>query len=275
MAKRKAVFLDIDGTLTLPGRNEPPESARRAVALARERGNQVFLCTGRSMSMTEPLLPYGFDGAIASAGGIVRAGDRELFNCPIRAEVLERLMDVLEKHGIYRVLEGRSVVFGDRTLKVSLPDRADNSEMERWIQAMSDSLGVLPMEEYDGTPIYKIVFFYQREEQLQTPRLLFEKDFEFCLQTVGQSAGWLNGELINRSFNKGTAVRLLCEALDIPLEDTIGFGDSMNDLAMIESVGTSVCMGNGQQALKERCDYVCPGIEEDGLEKAFRELGLI
>lgn len=275
MADRKAIFLDIDGTLTLPGENEPPKSARRAVLRAREKGHQVFLCTGRSMEMTRPLLAYGFDGVIASAGGIVSAGGRELFDCPVRADQLTVLLEVLERNGIFRILEGKDRVFGDRKLHVCLPDRADNSEMERWIRAMSEKMGVRPMEDYDGSPVYKVVFFYQEEEQLREPRLLLEKDFEFCLQAVKQSAKWLNGELISRSFSKGMAVRIICDNLGIRLEDTVGFGDSMNDLSMLEAVGTSVCMGNGQEDLKEKCGLVCPGVSEDGLEKAFLELGLI
>ena len=34
--ERRIIFLDIDGTLTEPGRNEPPESAAEAVRRARE-----------------------------------------------------------------------------------------------------------------------------------------------------------------------------------------------------------------------------------------------
>ena len=41
---RKIVFLDIDGTLTQPGSNEPPESAVWAIAQARKAGHYVFLC---------------------------------------------------------------------------------------------------------------------------------------------------------------------------------------------------------------------------------------
>ena len=85
----------------------------------------------------------------------------------------------------------------------------------------------------------------------------------------------LNGELINRKFDKGRGVRIIAEAFGAGIEDTIGFGDSMNDLEMIETVGTSVCMDNGSPALKAKSDIVCPAVEEDGLYKAFEQLGLI
>ena len=48
----------------------------------------------------------------------------------------------------------------------------------------------------------------------------------------------------------------------------------MNDLEMIETVGTSVCMANGSQKLMEMSDIVCPAVTEDGLAKAFKDLGL-
>ena len=37
--RRKVIFLDIDGTLTEPGRNEVPQSAVWAMEQARKEGN--------------------------------------------------------------------------------------------------------------------------------------------------------------------------------------------------------------------------------------------
>ena len=65
--EKKVIFLDIDGTLTMPGRNEPPESAIWAIRQAREEGHYVFLCTGRNYEMLRPLLRYDFDGVVASS----------------------------------------------------------------------------------------------------------------------------------------------------------------------------------------------------------------
>ena len=70
-------------------------------------------------------------------------------------------------------------------------------------------------------------------------------------------------------------MRLTAEALGFDIADTIGFGDSRIDIEMIEAVGTSVCMGDGSEYLKERSDLICPPTHEDGIEWAFRKLGLI
>lgn len=84
----------------------------------------------------------------------------------------------------------------------------------------------------------------------------------------------INGELIDRRFSKGEGIRAICRYLERPLSDTIGFGDSDNDLAMADVVGISVCMANGSESLKQRCQRICPAVTEDGIARAFAELGL-
>ncbi|MDE6943901.1 MAG: HAD hydrolase family protein, partial [Lachnospiraceae bacterium] len=69
--KRRVIFLDIDGTLTEPGRNEPPQSALWAIEQARKAGHYVFLCTGRNYDMLFPLLQYDLDGVVGSSGGYI------------------------------------------------------------------------------------------------------------------------------------------------------------------------------------------------------------
>ena len=76
----KLIFLDIDGTLTMPGSNEPPQSALEAIRAAQRKGNLVFLCSGRNPGMLEPLLKYGFDGVISCAGGYVTVGDELIYD---------------------------------------------------------------------------------------------------------------------------------------------------------------------------------------------------
>jgi Cof subfamily protein (haloacid dehalogenase superfamily) len=272
--KRKLIFLDIDGTLTVPGSNVPPESAVEAVRKARACGHKVFLCSGRNPGMLAPVLVYGFDGYVGSGGGYVVCGDQVLFDCPMSEEQRVSAMKFLAEGGVFRTIEARDAAYGDRGMAEFLNKTSGgNSELVRWRKALEEDLNIRPMEEYDGRPLYKIVFMCERKEQLDAARALLEKDFEFLVQDLA-AANCLNGEMINRKFDKGSGVRQIAEALGADLSDTIGFGDSMNDLEMIRTVGTSVCMGNGSPALKEICGLVCPAVEEDGLAKMFRQLGL-
>ena len=270
----KLIFLDIDGTLTVPGSNTPPESAMEAVRRAQANGHRVFLCTGRNPAMLAPVLALGFEGAVALAGGYVFAGSRVLFDCPMTKEQLDTGMRLFAESGVFRTIEARDATWCDENLESFLSGfGSGNSELMRWRKAITEELGILPMSMYDGRPIYKIVFMCREMSQLSPARQALEHAFQFTVQEP-DAFGCLNGELINRNFDKGKGIRIIADAFETDIADTIGFGDSMNDLEMIETVGFSVCMENGSPQLKAKSDLVCPSVEQDGLAAAFRELGL-
>ncbi|MBQ1460193.1 MAG: HAD family hydrolase [Oscillospiraceae bacterium] len=271
---KKLIFLDIDGTLTSPGSNVPPRSALDAIGKAQAAGHKVFLCTGRNLDMLSPLLAYGFDGAVASGGGYVVCGDKVLYDCPMTEEQRLLAMDLLAQNNVFRTIEAKDATYGDEGMAEFLGTvSGGNSELVRWRRALEDDLNIQPMSRYDGRPIYKIVFMCADAGQLQSARKALEGEFSFLVQDV-TGANYVNGELINRKFDKGTGVRLVARAMGVDLADTIGFGDSMNDLEMIQTVGTGVCMENGSPTLKKHSDLVCPAVEEDGLAVGFARLGL-
>ena len=273
--EQKLIFLDIDGTLTSPGSNTPPESAMTAVRRAQAKGHKVFLCTGRNPAMLAPVLALGFDGAVAGAGGYVFTNDEVLFDCPMKKEDFETGMRLLKENGVFRTIEAKDATWGDEDLGDFLAAAGEgNSELIRWRKALAEQLNIRPMNEYDGSPIYKIVIMCKEMKQLEPAKAALEKDYNFVVQDLA-ARGCLNGELINRQFDKGRGVRILAKEFGAAIEDTIGLGDSMNDLEMIETVGISVCMDNGSPLLKEKSDMICPSVEEDGLYKAFERLQLI
>ena len=271
---KKLIFLDIDGTLTSPGSNVPPESALEAIRCARANGHKVFLCSGRNQAMLSPLMKYDFEGAVCGAGGYVFAGDRVLFDCPMEMDDFETAMRLLKENDVLRTIEARDGSWCDDGMGEFLANAGGgNSELLRWRKALEEDLGIRPIREYDGRPIYKIVFMCTSADQLEEARKALGDKYNFVVQDM-KGAACINGEMINRRYDKGTGVRIVAETLGFEIADTIGFGDSMNDLEMIETVGYSVCMENGSPLLKEKSDMVCPAVEEDGLARAFETLGL-
>ena len=272
--KPKLIFLDIDGTLTLPGANEVPESALTAIRKAQENGHQIFLCSGRNLGMLKPLMRYHFAGAVSSSGGVVTVGEKLLYDCPMEQDDFELAMRLLGESGVYRGPEAKEGAWCDAGMGEFLVRQTGNSELLRWRKAIEIDLNMRPLSEYDGRSVYKIVFMCEREEQLEPVRKALGEKYHILIQNSKPYTTCVNGELNNRKFSKGTGIQLVAKELGFDLADTIGFGDSMNDLEMMETVGYSVCMGNGSDSLKEICDYVCPPIEEDGLARAFETLGL-
>ena len=132
------------------------------------------------------------------------------------------------------------------------------------------------MDRYDGQPIYKIVYIAEHLHDLDEAKRLYQDQFVFCESNLDtMDDGMVNGELINRKFNKGTGIKAICDELGCSLADTIGFGDSDNDLQMTDVVGISVCMANGSDNLKKLCDRICPAVTEDGVARELKTLGLI
>ena len=272
----KIILLDIDGTLTEPGYNIPPASALDAIKKAQSNGHKVFLCTGRNLAMLRPLLQYNFDGYVASAGGYVVCDGNVVFDRPMKPEVFRLAMDVFGRNHVFRTVECLNGTYGDNGLEDLLEgaDEFSNSELLRFRRQLSETLDIGSMSEYDGAPVYKIVFMCTERSQLDEPLELLKDYFVFCVQNL-ESLGCLNGEVFGLDFNKGIGIRRLCDYLDRDISDTIGFGDSMNDKEMFDAVGYSVCMENGHPEMKKIADYVCPSVSDDGLYKAFEKLGLI
>ena len=266
----KLIFLDIDGTLTRPGENIPPDSAVNAINKAREKGNKVFLCTGRNPDMLRPLLKYKFDGIISCAGGYVAIGEdcgEVLYDHPMTDEQRDIALKALHDEGVFCTIEAEKGSWGDENLGDFLSSQGEgNSEIERWRKALSENLGI------------KVVIMCTSMKQLDKAKAALGDEFNFVMQEVkvgGSDSHCINGEIINKCFNKGLGVRIIAEKFNVDIKDTVGFGDSMNDLEMIQTVGTSVCMSNGSEALKKFSDIVCPSVSEDGLAKAFEDLHLI
>ncbi len=271
----KVIFLDIDGTLTMPGSNEPPASALRAIAQARENGHRVFLCSGRNPGMLSPLLKFGFDGYVSSSGGYVVCGEDVIYDCPMTPEQQKTALESLQKNGVFRTVECRDASYTDESFKQFLKDYAGstgNSELLRWREQLEQSLHIEPMEKYAGDPIYKVVMMFNDMAQLEEPKRLLEKDFAFVIQEQGE-AGIINGELVNRSFDKGQGIRRVCEHLGMSIADSVGFGDSNNDREMLETVGLAICMENGSSEMKAIAHEIAPRVDEDGLYHMFVKHG--
>lgn len=269
--RRKIIFLDIDGTLTEPGKNEPPKSAVKAVRQARQEGHYVFLCTGRNYNMLSPLLKYGFDGAVASSGSYIECQGKVIYDCPMAERLKKTAMEVLKANGVFRTVECVDGAYTDEGFKEFLragSGQGDNSELLRWREQIEKALNILPMKEYKGQPVYKIVVMSPSMERLSEPKRLLAPEFNFCIQDVNQD-GLVNGEITGRGFDKGKALERVCSYLDIPVCDSAAIGDSMNDREMLGAAGFGICMENGSRELKKLADDICPSVSEDGIYKAF------
>ena len=95
---------------------------------------------------------------------------------------------------------------------------------------------------------------------------------EFDLMLSGD--GWI--DIMKKGEGKGRCLSVLQEALGVTEEETMGFGDYLNDAAFLQRCGQSYAMKNAHRALKERCRFVTERTnEEEGVVfEICRRLGI-
>lgn len=79
-------------------------------------------------------------------------------------------------------------------------------------------------------------------------------------------------EVTHLDINKGEALKLLAEYLNVPLKRILAIGDSRNDISMFLVVGTAVAMGNAHESVKAVAHLIAPSNDEDGVAWVLREL---
>jgi len=76
-------------------------------------------------------------------------------------------------------------------------------------------------------------------------------------------------ELASPSISKGSGLAFVAERLGFTAAETVAFGDGENDRELLEWAGYAVCVENGDDALKERADWICPGPEDEGVAQVI------
>ena len=72
-------------------------------------------------------------------------------------------------------------------------------------------------------------------------------------------------EGIAPDVSKGNALRRLAKRLDLTPENTMVFGDSLNDISMLEFSHNSVAVANARAETKQAARFTCRSNQEDGV----------
>lgn len=274
----KMICLDIDGTL-VSDLSAPSPLVKEAVRGTRKKGNKVFLCTGRNMPIIgREILEVGFDGVVASAGAHVEADGRILLDRILPEKTIQECLSVFHENGMYCRIETPEGIYTDpqmeALLKQTQADRT-NSELIRMQKEIEKGIPIRPYAEYPGQGAYKICFTSTDLEAIEKTKIYLQDRFHYAIFPYGDSTSCFNGEIIPKEVDKGKGMELICGYYGAKLRDTVAFGDSMNDLAMMKAAGISIAMGNACEKLKEMADRVCESVWEDGIYHEMYRMGLL
>lgn len=70
---------------------------------------------------------------------------------------------------------------------------------------------------------------------------------------------------------KGNALRRCSELLGFDMESAVAFGDSLNDLSMLQEAGTGIAMANAREDVRALIAEHCRSNEEDGVARYVEE----
>ncbi len=78
-------------------------------------------------------------------------------------------------------------------------------------------------------------------------------------------------EVAPAEANKGAALKRLARRMGLKSENTMVFGDSLNDLSMLAFTENSVAMGNARDEVKAAAQYQCLPNGQDGVARYIEE----
>lgn len=273
MTSPRIVFLDVDGTLIDHSQHLRP-SVAEAVREARAAGHLVYLCTGRSRAeIPDFIAEIGFDGVISAGGGFIEHGDELVAAHTIPEPLVRELIAFFEQHAIEYTLQAYEAAYASEGL---LPRLLPHFEDFGFTPARGDRM--VEMMTYTGPApldsIAKATFFGSDPRTFATVRDGLGDRFHVITGTIPY-LGEAGGEVSLGGIHKGAAIIELVGHLGLDVDDTIGIGDSANDLEMLQVAGVGIAMGNADAAVKAVADEVTTRVDDDGVWNAFRRHGLI
>lgn len=258
----KAIFLDIDGTLVSFQTHQIPTSTIEALKIAKHNGAKLFISTGRPTQIINNIDPIKdlIDGYISFNGACCNVGESILDLKPISTESVKCLLDDASKREYPVVVCGKTKI-------------AVHNYKPIFSEIFIKQLGVtnidldLCVEGVLSEPILQLTPFFTREEETTIMPLL--KD---CV-----SARWHDGfaDITVNGADKGSAIKVLASYLSIDLKACMAFGDGGNDLAILQTAGVGVAMGNAADEVKAVADYVTSSVDDDGIKNALLHFDVV
>lgn len=273
MNNYKLIVTDMDGTV-LGGNHKITEENMRALKEADERGVKVVFATGRfhdsakeHVTFLEEVMPI-----VSSNGAIIKHPiTNEVLYCnSIDKDISLKIVETLDNLDLsYQIYTDNEILQKYKTEeeKIKMQDFIKNTFSDKTEIVFKKDL----KKDIKDLNILKFnVVDFERPLLMKEARKEVEK-----IEGLEVTSSWNdNVEIMNAGSSKGSAVKFLCELLNIDKEEIIAFGDNYNDISMLEYVGMGVAMGNAEEDVKKIASYITESNTESGVAKAIDDLVL-
>lgn len=256
------IALDVDGTI-VGYDGSLSEPVRKVLTELTEAGHHLVVSTGRALpgalEVVHALeLKEGF--VVCSNGSVVVKLDPAL---PLGWE-MHHVVSFDPRDALVRMRE-------------ALPNAlflVEDPDLHRWASAPfphgelaeSDTLDIVDFDELLDKRATRIVM---REVNGTAEEFAAAVD-RLGLHEVSYSVGWSNWlDIAPDGISKASGLQIVEDELGIDHSLSVGAGDGLNDIEMIEWVHHSIVMGQAKDVLKELGTVVTEPVDDDGLAIAL------
>jgi len=259
----RLIATDMDDTLLDASSSLTPRTLS-ALRQAMDAGAMISLSSGR---MPESMLPFaesiGVNAPMILFNGALiydhRTGEI-LYSNPIPAETALAVAKMIEAEGVYiQVYPGKGYYCHRRC------EHTDRYEAS--IRVPCTELGV-PVSEWMTGGMIKMLAIATPEiiDALQAKlRAAFPSGVNF----MKSKAHYL--EIVGEGIDKGSAIRVLADKLNLSCDEIMAFGDGQNDATMLEAAGLGVAMENAVAECKAAAQLIAPRNTDDGVAQVIEQ----
>lgn len=274
---KKLVFFDIDGTLVTRN-NHIPSSTIEAVEQLKLNGGIPVIATGRApVLMREISKKLKIDSYIAMNGQYIVHEGEVIYSNPIDMDLVDQVVKVAnERH------DGILLSTADEIVANSLISLVNRGSLYTFLKGL---VGIIPervklklwkslmkktpeKSDYENKEIYMMNINANQDEELEYEKI-------FAEQLTFTRANEMSMDIVNKGVSKATGAKKMISALGVHRQNTFAFGDGLNDMEIIQFVGTGVAMENGFEELKATADFVTDSVFNHGIANGLKKLELI
>lgn len=256
------IVTDMDGTLLNPQRMIS-DYTLEVLNACKQKGIRIIPASGRTRASMRPhveRLNSGMPYIGGNGSEIVSADHKLIHQLSLEIPLAKELCAYLAKAGFHVQVYGDTAFYYARDCEAS-------ESYKRSSGLPGEAVGDLTAFLDFHTP--KILAIGDPSLVEKTLPLVQEAYKGRATFTVSE-VNFLEAEPLGAT--KGEALRRLADMRgDIVPERTLAFGDSLNDLSLLQFTPHSVAMGNAREDLKARAAYVCGPNSQDGLARFLQE----
>ena len=245
MKKSKIFVTDLDGTFVKDSRVVANQD--RDSLLSLKKAMPIAIATGRSVKeihFIEEQIGISSDIQIGFNGGIIKVGERVIFERPIEKSVLKEILAFIERKSIvFDALDGDKRIGTHKTDDLAKLWNMELIEPSQLFQSIQEK------------KIYKINI---RPEAGETESLLAELQQMFPRLAICKSDE-KRIEVTPPNITKGHALELLKQEYGL---EFISAGDSENDISMFKESKQSFCMAHAAEVVKKEATDIIENFYE-------------